>query len=129
MKDMMNQLVSFERLSHIEYIPSEFVCEPSFRKGEKIYRYNIFNKPKDTGEVYDDTWYDFDEGDESGDYYTPKSELEHKFAFDDQDNVYTKPRVVLHFLNGDTLTKRFDSATDALEFFERYKMPTTLAKN
>lgn len=125
----MTQVISFDKLSHVEYLPSEFVCEPAFKKGEKICRYNIFNKPKDTGEVYDESWYDFGDGDESGDYYTPKSELEHKFAFDDQDNVYTLPRVVLHFMNGETYAKRFDTATDALEFYKKFQMANTLTIN
>ena len=117
----MDRIVKFERLSHAEYVPSTENSKVwlHHRKGDPVVKENFFGKEKVCkDEIYSDDIYCCNCG-----LLITRTELEDyhlglmKCYIDSNGKVIDKPKVVLYFLNGDTLTKYFDTTKKAEDYF------------
>ena len=124
----MERLISFDKLSHVEYNPSEILYEVIYRKGESVHYMTTFGKNKiSKKKVYKEDVYAPFKSDILCDTYHTKSEMIRWFSlsekdFDSNGNIISRASVTLHFLNGDKHTKYFDNEREALNFFEKYIM-------
>lgn len=124
----MERLISFDKLSHVEYNPSEILYEVIYRKGEPVHYMTTFGKHKiSKKKVYEEDVYAPSETSILFDNYCTKSEMIKRYFisekdFDKDGNIISRPNVVLRFLNGEKFTKYFDNERETLNFFEKYIM-------
>ena len=129
----MERLISFDELSHVEYNPSEILYEVIHRKGEPVHYMTMCGKHKiSKKKFYEEDVYAPFKSDILCDTHPTKSEMIRRFCFSEKDfdsdgNIISRASVTLHFLNGDKHTKYFDSECEALDYFEQYKMKTTIS--